>query len=106
MLNKNFLYGFAAGFLGCKVYSNIKNNIRPMTLRIVTDTFTIKRRARSFIEEIKMKIQKQNNDNCNTVSKIDKQKDFNFLEEKGYALHKILQLRKQLENISKKVDNI
>ncbi|WP_368490608.1 hypothetical protein [Clostridium sp. BJN0013] len=105
MVNKKFLYGFAAGLVSYRFYHNVKNNIRPMAMKMIRNTLAIRENARSFIDEIKIEVQRQNNDICNTVSEIDRQKDFKFLEEQRHALDKMSELKKQLESISDKVDN-
>ncbi|MFL0198356.1 hypothetical protein ACJDU8_22730 [Clostridium sp. WILCCON 0269] len=105
MLNKKFLYGFTAGLFSYKFYSGIKNNIRPMSTKIIRSTLAIREGARGFIDEIKTKAQKQDN-MCNIVSKVDKQKNSRTLEEEQRCtLDKMSELKKQLENLSEKVDN-
>ncbi|MFL0198700.1 hypothetical protein ACJDU8_24550, partial [Clostridium sp. WILCCON 0269] len=88
-----------------KFYSSIKNDIRPMTMKIIRRTLAIREGARGFIDEIKTKVQNQDN-MCNIVPKVDKQKNLRTLEEEQRCtLDKMSELKKQLESLSEKVDN-
>lgn len=107
MLNKKFLYGVGIGILSSKLYPNVKNSIKPIAIEIIKNVVKITENSKAFINEITVKAKKEHNSIYITEMKKDNQEELKLLqEEQKYALNKIVELKKQLEDVSKKVDTL
>ncbi|MBC2581317.1 hypothetical protein [Clostridium sp. DJ247] len=106
MINKRFLYGVGLGLLGSKLYPKVKKNIKPVTRKIVKNVIIIGENTRTFINEISKEIKKETNI-YNIEIKKDKHDELRVLkEEQRNAVRRITELKRQLEDVSKKVDNL
>ena len=107
MLNKKFLYGIGIGFLGSKLYPNVKNNFKPIARKIIKTAIIASENTKAFINEIALETKEEKNHTNINKAKKDKQNELTLLaEEQEHAFNRINELKKQLEHISQKVDTL
>lgn len=107
MLNKKFLCGLGIGLLSCKLYPDVKNNIKPIAIKIIKNVIIFKENTKLFINGIAVEAKKEINNIYYKEIKKDKGDELTLLEEEQkYAFNRIVELKKQLEDVSKKVDNL
>lgn len=107
MLNKKFLYGLGIGLLGSKLYPSVKKNIKPIARKIIKNAIIARENTKAFINEIALETNKEKiNTGTNEIKKNNQDELILLEEEQRYAFNRIAELKKQLEDVSKKVDNL
>lgn len=106
MINKRFLYGIGFGLLGSKLYPKVKKNIRPVIRNIVKNIIIIGENTRTFINEISKDVKNETNI-YNIEMKKNKHDELKILEEEQRdVVRRITELKRQLEDVSKRVDSL
>jgi polyhydroxyalkanoate synthesis regulator phasin len=107
MLNKKFVYGLGIGLLGSKLYPNVKNNIKPITIKLIKNIIILKENTKLFINELTVEAKKETNNIYDKELKKDKQDELTLLEEEqNCSFNRIIELKRQLEDVSQKIDNL
>jgi hypothetical protein len=108
MLYKKVLYGIGIGLLGPKIYPQVKKNIKPIVKKFVKNVIIISINTKSFINQVIKEIEPEKKNKIYTFEiKKDTNDELKLLgEEQRRAFSKITELKKQLEDVSKKIDNL
>ncbi len=106
MINKKILYGVGIGLLGARVYPTIRKNMKPIARKVVKNIIIIGKNTKAFINEVLEETESESK-SCHFETNKDTHHELKLLdEEQKHAFNKITELKRQLENISEKVDNL
>ncbi|WP_411681144.1 hypothetical protein [Clostridium thailandense] len=106
MRNKKILYGVGIGLLGARVYPTIRKNMKPIARKVLKNVIIIGKNTKAFINEVLEETENEDKP-CQFEVNKDTQYELKLLnEEQKHAFNKITELKRQLKNISEKVDNL
>jgi polyhydroxyalkanoate synthesis regulator phasin len=100
MNNKNLLYGFGIGILGCSMYSLMKEKLHPLAVKIVGGAINAGSTTKSFMEEVNEKAMDRRQERFKRVAENFEQKSSKHNDE---MCKNIETLKKQLNELKDKV---